>query len=395
MVSNFRFASIPNLIFGAGKFSELYDIIANFGKNVLFVIGGSSLKVSGKWDEITSEMLRRTINFYSVSIAGEPTPTLIDEAVKKFRQKNLDLIIGIGGGSVIDAGKAISAMIPKNDSIKNYLEGVGDKVHDGKKIPYIAIPTTSGTGSESTKNAVITEVGPEGFKKSLRHDNLVPNYAIVDPKLVVSCPPSITAACGMDAFTQLLEAYISPRSSPITDALAYSGIKQMKENIISVYSNKSLDINARSAMAYGSLISGIVLANAGLGIVHGLASSIGGLFNIPHGTVCGTLLAESTKMNVKRLEQVGHSGEHELMKYAIVGAIIAGKGYEANIGVSYYCSVLVETLENWTKKLNIERLGKYGITYNDIDNIIERTGLKNNPVKLNLEDIKEIVVNRI
>ena len=395
MVSNFRFASIPNLIFGAGKFSELYDIIANFGKNVLFVIGGSSLKASGKWDEIASEMLRRTINFYSISIAGEPTPALIDEAVKKFRQKNLDLIIGIGGGSVIDAGKAISAMIPKNDSIKNYLEGVGDKVHDGKKIPYIAIPTTSGTGSEATKNAVITEVGPEGFKKSLRHDNLVPNYAIVDPKLVVSCPPSITAACGMDAFTQLLEAYVSPRSSPVTDALAYSGIKQMKENMISVYRNKSSDLNARSAMAYGSLISGIVLANAGLGIVHGLASSMGGLFNIPHGTVCGTLLAESTKMNVNRLEQIGRDGEHELLKYAIVGAIIAGKGYEVNIDVSYCCSVLVETLENWTKQLNIERLGKYGITYADIDNIIERTGLKHNPVKLNLEDIKEIVVNRI
>ncbi len=395
MVSNFRFANVPNIIFGAGKFSELYDIIANFGKNVLYVIGGSSLKTSGKWDEITSEMLKRTINFYSISIAGEPTPTLVDEAVKKFRQKKLDLIIGIGGGSVIDAGKAISAMILKNDSIKKYLEGVGDKEHDGKKIPYIAIPTTSGTGSEATKNAVITEVGPEGFKKSLRHDNLIPNYAIVDPKLVVSCPPSITAACGMDAFTQLLEAYVSPRSSPVTDALAYSGIKQMKENMISVYSHKSLDFNARSAMAYGSLISGIVLANAGLGIVHGLASSIGGLFNIPHGTVCGTLLAESTKMNVKRLEQIGLDGEHGLMKYAIIGALIVDKDYEVNIDASYYCSVLIETLEKWTEQLNLDTLGKYGITPKDVEKIVKKTGLKNNPVNLNPEDIKEIVVNRI
>ena len=395
MVSNFRFASIPNIIFGAGKLPKLYDIIANFGKNVLYVIGGSSLKVSGKWEEITSEMLRRTVNFYSISIAGEPTPTLIDEAVKKFRQKNLDLIIGIGGGSVIDAGKAISAMIPKKDSIKKYLEGVGDRIHDGKKIPYIAIPTTSGTGSEATKNAVITEIGPEGFKKSLRHDNLIPNYAIVDPKLVVTCPPSITAACGMDAFTQLLEAYVSHRSSPITDALSYSGIKQMKDNMISVYTHKSSDINTRSAMAYGSLISGIVLANAGLGIVHGLASSIGGLFNIPHGTVCGTLLAESTKMNVKRLEQIGHDGEHGLMKYAIIGALIVGEGYEVNIDASYYCSVLIETLERWTEKLNLDSLGKYGITPKDVNEIVKKTGLKNNPVNLYPEDIKEIVVNRI
>jgi len=362
MVSNFRFARIPNIIFGAGKFSELYDIIANFGKNVLYVIGGSSLNVSGKWDEITNEMLRRSINFYSISIAGEPTPNLIDEAVKKFRQKKLALIIGIGGGSVIDTGKAISAMILKGDSVKDYLEGVGDKKHNGEKIPYIAIPTTSGT----------------------RHDNLVPNYAIVDPKLVVSCPPSITAACGMDAFTQLLEAYVSPHSSPVTDALAYSGIKQMKENII-----------ARSAMAYGSLISGIVLANAGLGIVHGLASSIGGLFNIPHGTVCGTLLAESTKMNVKRLEQAGRDGEHGLMKYAIIGALIAGSGYDVNIDVSYYCSVLVETLEMWTEQLNLDTLGKYGIVSKDIEKIVKKTQLKNNPVNLNPEDIKEIIVNRI
>ena len=395
MVSNFRFASIPNIIFGAGKLPKLYDIIANFGKNVLYVIGGSSLKVSGKWDEIKSEMARRTINFYSISISGEPTPTLIDEAIKKFRQKNLDLIIGIGGGSVIDAGKAISAMILKNCSVKKYLEGVGDKIHDGKKIPYIAIPTTSGTGSEATKNAVITEVGPEGFKKSLRHDNLIPNYAIVDPKLVVSCPPSITAACGMDAFTQLLEAYVSPRSSPVTDTLAYSGIKQMKDYMISVYSHKSSDVNARSAMAYGSLISGIVLANAGLGIVHGLASSIGGLFNIPHGTVCGTLLAESTKMNVKRLEQIGQDGEHGLMKYAIIGALIVGKGYEVNMDASYYCSVLIETLEKWTEQLNLDSLGKYGITPKDVEKIVKKTGLKNNPVNLNPKDIKEIVINRI
>lgn len=395
MVSDFRFASIPNIIFGAGKLSELYDIIANFGKNVLCVIGGSSLKSSGKWDEIETEMSRRTINFYSLSIAGEPTPTLIDEAVKKFRKKTIDLIIGIGGGSVIDAGKAISAMIPKNDSIKEFLEGVGDKVHDGKKIPYIAIPTTSGTGSEATKNAVITEVGPEGFKKSLRHDYLIPNYAIVDPELVMSCPPSITAACGMDAFTQLLEAYVSPRSSPVTDALAYSGIKQIKVNLIPVYSYKSSDLKTRSAMAYGSLVSGIVLANAGLGIVHGLASSIGGMFNIPHGTVCGTLLAESTKMNVNRLKQIGHNGEHGLMKHAIIGALITGKSYEANIDISYYTSVLCETLENWTNQLNIERLGNYGITTTDIDNIIERTGLKNNPVHLTSEDIKEIVIKRI
>lgn len=395
MFLDFNFASIPRIIFGAGRLSEIYEIIPKFGNNVLYVIGGSSLKKSGKWDEIRSEMQKRGINFFEISVEGEPTPTLVDEAVEKFRNKKLDIIVGIGGGSVIDAGKAISAMIPKIDSIKNYLEGVGNKIHDGRKIPYIAVPTTSGTGSEATKNAVITEVGIEGFKKSLRHDNLIPNYAVVDPQLVISCPKSVSAPCGMDAFTQLLEAYVSPKANPITDALAKSGIKQMKDAIVPVCNEKASNITARAAMAYGSLMSGIVLANVGLGIVHGFASSIGGLFNIPHGVVCGTLLADSTKMNIKRLEQLGAEGENGLLKHAIVGALITGKESFKDINVPHYCSVLIETLKNWTKELNIDRLGKYGITTTDIDDIVEKTSLKNNPVHLKREDLSEILISCI
>jgi alcohol dehydrogenase len=395
MFLDFNFASIPHIIFGAGRLSEIYEIIPKFGNNVLYVIGGSSLKKSGNWDEIRSEMQKRGINFFEISVEGEPTPTLVDEAVEKFRSKKLDIIVGIGGGSVIDAGKAISAMIPKIDSIKNYLEGVGNKIHNGRKIPYIAVPTTSGTGSEATKNAVITEVGIEGFKKSLRHDNLIPNYAIIDPQLVISCPKSVSAPCGMDAFTQLLEAYVSPKANPITDALAKSGIKQMKDAIVPVCNEKASNITARAAMAYGSLMSGIVLANVGLGIVHGFASSIGGLFNIPHGVVCGTLLADSTKMNIKRLEQLGAEGENGLLKHAIVGALITGKESFKDINVPHYCSVLIKTLKNWTKELNIDRLGKYGITTTDIDDIVEKTSLKNNPVHLKREDLSEILISCI
>jgi len=395
MFLDFNFASIPHIIFGAGRLNELYELIPKFGNNVIYVIGGSSLKKSRKWDEIVYAMKKKNVNFSEISVTGEPTPTLVDDAVKNFRNQKIDLVVGIGGGSVIDAGKAISAMLPKIDSVRNYLEGVGSKTHDGVKIPYIAVPTTSGTGSEATKNAVITEVGNEGFKKSLRHDNLIPNYAIIDPQLVVSCPKSVTASCGMDAFTQLLEAYVSPKANPITDALTINGIKRIKDALVSVYREKSSDIAVRSAMAYGSLISGIVLANAGLGIVHGFASSIGGLFNIPHGVVCGTLLAESTKMNIKRLEQLGTKGENGLLKHAIVGALLNGKESFEDINISLHCSILVETLENWTKQLNIDLLGKYGITTTDIDNIIERTRLKNNPVHLMREDLNEILLNRI
>ncbi len=395
MVLTFKFTSIPHIIFGARKLNELYNLIPKFGKNVLYVIGGKSLKESGKWDEIVNAMEKNSINISIISVYGEPTPTLIDEAVVKYKRKNIDLVVGIGGGSVTDAGKAISAMIPKEDSIMNYLEGVGNKIHDGKKIPYIAVPTTSGTGSEATKNAVISEVGPEGFKKSLRHDNLIPNYAIIDPELVLSSPSSVSAACGMDAFTQLLEAYVSPRASPITDALAFMGMRYVKDAIIPACSTHALDIGVRSAMAYGSLMSGIVLANAGLGIVHGLASSLGGLFEIPHGVACGTLLAESTKMNITQLQKIGDAGKKGLLKYAMVGVLLAGKEMYENVDVSYYCSILIDALEKWTNDLNIDRLGKYGITIKEVDKIVEKAGLKNNPVQLRREDIMEIVRNRI
>ncbi|MBY8988531.1 MAG: iron-containing alcohol dehydrogenase [Candidatus Lokiarchaeota archaeon] len=395
MFLDFNLSSIPHIIFGAGRLNEIYELIPQFGNNVLYVIGRSSLKKSGKWDEIEYAMHKNSINFSEISVNGEPTPILVDESVKKFRNQKIDLVVGIGGGSVIDAGKAISAMLPKMDTIKNYLEGVGNKTHDGRKIPYIAVPTTSGTGSEATKNAVITEVGIGGFKKSLRHDNLIPNYAIIDPQLVLSCPRSVSSSCGMDAFTQLLEGFVSPKANPITDELAKSGIKQMKDAIVHISSEKASDITVRTSMAYGSLISGIVLANAGLGVVHGFASSIGSLFNIPHGVVCGTLLAESTKMNINRLEQLGTKGENGLLKYAIVGVLINGRESFENINVPFYCSILVKTLENWTKQLNIDRLSKYGVTTADIDNIIDRTGLKNNPVHLKREDMNEILINRI
>ena len=395
MIPSFNFAKIPHIIFGANKLNKLYDLIPKFGNNVLFVIGGNSLKQSGIWDNITPNLERKSINFSITSISGEPSPILIDKVVTKFRDEKLNLVIAIGGGSVTDAGKAISAMLTKNHSIRNYLEGVGDKTHDGKKIPYIAIPTTSGTGSEATKNAVISEVGPDGFKKSLRHDNLIPNIAIIDPKLMISCPASISAACGMDAFTQLLEAYVSSKANPLTDALAYNGMRYISENILLACSTGASNLNIRAAMAYGSLLSGISLANAGLGIVHGLASPIGGMFNIPHGVVCGTLLYEATKMNIEILRKQGPEGIPSLRKHAQIGALLIGKYQVEEGNIIEYCKKLIEILEKWTIELKIDPLGKYGIKIKHIDKIVQKANLKNNPINLSNENIKNIVRNRL
>jgi len=395
MIPSFNFARIPQILFGVGTLCKLFDLIPRYGENIVIVTGESSLKDSGRWDEIVENLEDRNISYFHATVRGEPSPTIIDNYASEYRAKRIDLVIGIGGGSVTDAGKAISAMIPQPDSIKNYLEGVGDKSHNGVKIPYIAIPTTSGTGSEATKNAVISEIGPEGFKKSLRHDNLVPDIAIIDPDLMISCPPSITASCGMDAFTQLLEAYVSSNSSPITDALAYSGMKYLKDNLISACSAGAPDVQVRAAMAYGSLMSGISLANAGLGIVHGLASPIGGYFEIPHGVVCGTLLSEATKMNIRKLKTQGPEGKSALKKHAEIGALLKGKKGVENKDIDSLCSFLVDTLQNWTDELNIDRLGKYGIGSEDIKELAEKAGLKNNPVDLTKEEIEQILKNRL
>ena len=393
MILPFTFARIPLIIFGPGKLNELYNFIPNFGKKVLIVTGGKSLKQSGKWDGIISNLEENSIDFSLIHVSGEPSPFLIDNSVSKLKNKKLDLIVSIGGGSVIDAGKAISAMLTKDFSIKNYLEGVGNKIHDGDKIPFIAIPTTSGTGSEATKNAVISEIGSNGFKKSLRHDKLIPNIAIIDPSLMLSCPASVTAACGMDAFTQLLESYVSPKGSPVTEALALNGMEFMSKYISSVSSNDASNLQARSVMAYGSLISGITLANAGLGLIHGLASVIGGFFEIPHGVVCGTLLAETTKINIKVLKELGPSGKVGLRKYAKIGAILTGDKDKNKI--YDHCRALTNILDTWTRDLEIEQLGEYGITENDIDKIVDNADLKNNPVHLSKENLTNILMTRI
>jgi alcohol dehydrogenase class IV len=393
LINSFTHATIPHIIFGPGRLEELYELILKYGKNIILVIGGNSLKASGKWNDIIKRLEDEKIKHHSVKVDSEPSPSLIDENARKYRNEKVDLIIGIGGGSVMDTGKALSAMITKEDSIVNYLEGVGTKEHDGKKVPYIAIPTTSGTGSEATKNAVISQVGPQGFKRSLRHDNFVPNIAIIDPTLMLSCPSIITAACGLDAFTQLLESYVSSKSNPISDALAYSGMSAVKDALVPVSTSSASDLAKRVAMAYGSLISGITLANAGLGLIHGLASSIGGFFNIPHGVICGTLLSEVIKANINALKKLGLQGIDGLKKHAKIGALLSGNECLKNEEIDKYCDYLIQVLEDWTARLKIETLGAYGISKSDLDKIIEYTSLKNNPVKLVPEEIKQILLN--
>lgn len=389
---DFEFTRTPQIIFGIGKFNLLAEIIRRYGSTVLIITGSSSLQDSGNADWLNQELAKYQVKFYYESIIGEPSPPIVDSMVKKYQGTSIEVVLAIGGGSAVDAGKAVSAMLGKKESVVDYLEEVGNKDHDGSKVPFIAVPTTAGTGSEATKNAVLSEVGPQGFKKSLRHDNFMPDIALIDPELTISCPAEVTAACGMDAFTQLLESYVSTKATPLTDALAYSGIEALKDNLLPIVSSDSPNLQKRAAMSYASLLSGITLANAGLGIVHGLASPIGGFYNIPHGVVCGTLIGIATQINIERLMVDKKENSSQLKKYANIGRLLCSDSCKT---IERCCIALVKKIEEWTEKLNLPRLADYGITPASVEKIVADTSNKNNPVKLNKNDIRRIILHRL
>lgn len=384
---NFKMSSTPQIVFGVNKIKLLPQIVAEFGHKALVVTGKSSFLKTFIAIDLFQDLDYLKIETKIVHVSEEPTPELIDNTVQQFRKWKPDVVLAVGGGSVIDAGKAISAMLNEEGSIKLYLEGIGTKLPSGKKTPLIAIPTTAGTGSEATKNAVITQPGVLGFKKSLRHDNYIPNIALVDPQLTAGCPSAITAASGMDAFTQLMESYLSTNANPMTDALALDGIKRIIQSIEKAYTNGS-DLAARTDMSYAALISGITLANAGLGLVHGYAQPLGSLFKIPHGVVCGTLMAATNRLTVQRLREKEQS--EALDKYYTIAQFIT-----TNTNKTEAIDELLNFLDRLTHKFKLPLLSDFGVTPTDFDTIISKTGLKYHPIDLDDSDLALILEKRI
>ena len=389
MVKSFQFGSLPVIYFQAGKLKSLPEIIMNYGRSVILVTGKDSFNLSPKSEFLLNAFETNGIKCYRVTISGEPGPGMIDEAVNKFRDIKIDSVVGIGGGSVLDAGKAISAMMYKKNSVRIYLEGIGVSEHPGTKLPYITIPTTSGTGSEATKNAVLSETGINGFKKSLRHDRLIPDVALIDPELTLNCPPEITAASGMDCFTQLTEAFLSSKANQYTDALALKGLKSIKSSLLPAYQDGG-NLDARSGMSFAALTSGICLANAGLGLVHGFASSIGGMYTIPHGLICGTLMAVTNEINVRILRK-DKTNPEALAKYSMIGQLFSAKEGKS---LDYYIDEFIRYLLELTKELHLPGLGKSGLTERDLQKIAESTDEKNNPVTLSAEEKFELLKSR-
>lgn len=379
----FTVARLPEIRFGAGRIRETAEVLAQFGRKALLVTGGRSFVSTPQWTALQAALEARGIVWESVQVTQEPSPELVDNAVARFRGAGVEVVAGIGGGSVLDAAKAIAGLLVPGNSVMDHLEGVGRNApYHGPALPFVAVPTTAGTGSEATKNAVLSVQGSDGFKKSFRHDALVARVAIVDPELLASCPKDLIAANGMDAFTQLLESYVSINASPFTDALALSGLKAFRDGFWQAWEAGHPEQAAGFAgIAYASLMSGITLAQAGLGSVHGLASPLGAFFPIPHGVVCGTLVAEATALNIRALrDRAPHSPA--LAKYAEAGRLLSGVSGQDDAAA---CDALVALLRAWTERLGLPRLREFGMGERHVGKVVagSRGGsMRTNPLVL-------------
>lgn len=395
--SSFNVARLPAIHFAAGAIQQLPEMVARYGNNVLLVIGAGSFKNTPHWPALTRALEDAGVFWHHTRVTDEPSPQLVDRVVAQFHAEDIKVVVGIGGGSVLDAAKAIAGLLKTGDSVMRHLEGVGEGVpYQGPPVPLIAVPTTAGTGSEATKNAVLSERGAEGFKKSFRDDQLVPEIALVDPELLSSCSPGLLAANGMDAFTQLLESWVSLRASPFTDALASSGMQAFRDGFWPAWENTSPDAarEGRAQMAYASLCSGITLAQAGLGSVHGLASPLGAFFPIPHGVVCGTLLAAATEVNIQ-LMRARDPQNPALQRYAEAGVLVSQQMYNS---IEAAQDGLVSTLRDWTERLGLPPLSAYGMQESDLARVIANCrggSMQTNPIKLSDEEVEQVLRMRL
>jgi len=392
----FSIARLPRIVFGAGVFARVPDIISHFGNQVLLVTGSRSFPSMPQWDDLLTTLGGRDFTWYHVSIDGEPSPQLIDRIIAEYSGTDIDVVLGVGGGSALDAAKAIAGLLRVQRSVMDYLEGVGPELpYAGPAVPLVAAPTTAGTGSEATKNAVLSVQGREGFKKSFRDEHLVAEYAVVDPDLLATCPQRVIAANGMDALTQLLESFVSLRANSFTDALAVSGLQAVRDGLLPWFASDTTAMPAaRSRMAYAALLSGITLAQCGLGSVHGLASPLGAFYPIPHGVVCGTLVASCTAVNIDVLRARAPDSV-ALDKYAEAAGILCGQSFSSREAA---WRALVNLLAEWTERLDLPRLGDYGLETSGLDHVVSHSrgsSMKTNPVVLTDAEIKACVEERL
>ena len=376
---------MPKIFFGAGTFSDLHKIMRSYGRNALIITGGKSFKQSGRLDALASQLDQSKIKYNTVSVRGEPTAEAIDAITREYRKMPVAVVVAIGGGSVIDCGKAVAAMLAEDGNVKDYLEGIGTRKLSGAKVPFIAVPTTAGTGSEATKNAVVCD-RKEGYKKSLRHDAYMPDVAVVDPELTLTAPQQITITCGLDAITQLIESYTSVKANVFTDSLALKALSFAAQSLLPLSTDHSDDIYLRGKMSYAALISGITLSHAGLGAVHGIAGPLGGLFPVPHGAACGKLLFPVMTHVVNKI--IAEKNIAAQKRFADIGRLITSDSGNDDI---FCCELFLGVLRNWTEMLKLPQLSCFGMTSADMEKAITLADSKNSPALLSQEEMRIIL----
>jgi alcohol dehydrogenase class IV len=378
----FEFATAGRILFGDGRLSEVGPLARELGGRALVVTGAHPERGQPLYDLLGAAGV--AVKTYSVS--GEPTVEDALAGVEQARGFGSELVIGYGGGSALDAAKAIAALTVNEGDVHDYLEVIGrSQPLTRPALPVIAIPTTAGTGSEVTRNAVLASAEHK-VKVSVRSPHMLPRIALVDPMLTYDLPPALTAATGMDALTQLIEPYVSSRANALTDGICLQGLRCAVRSLRRAYQDGG-DAAARRDMAFASLCGGLALANAGLGAVHGFAGPFGGMYDAPHGAICAVLLAPACAANIRAL--LTRAPDHvSLARYADLATILTG---DANAGVEDG----VEWLQQLCADLHIPPLSHYGFELQDAPALISKaqaaSSMKANPITLTDEELRIIL----
>ncbi len=387
MNMRFEFATATRIVFGPGTFREIGPLLVDMlpgGRpaRVLVVTGRSAQDTQPLLDQIANSGLEAI----AFAVFGEPTVELVQTGTQYARAHQCAAVIGFGGGSAIDTAKAVAAMLTNPGDVLDYLEVVGRNqplLHPS--VPCITIPTTAGTGAEVTRNAVLASTVHK-VKVSLRSPLMLPRLALVDPELTLDLPPAVTATTGMDALTQLIEAFTSLKANPLTDGLCREGITRAGRSLLRAFRDGH-DLAARTDMSVASLFSGLALANAGLGAVHGFAAPLGGMFSAPHGAVCAALLPEVMEINTRALRK--REPDHPaLARYNEIGRLLTGDA-----------SAMIEQAIQWVRQINdqltILPLRTFRVTEADLPALIEKgqkaSSIKGNPITLTSEELGEIL----
>jgi alcohol dehydrogenase class IV len=380
----FEFATAARIIFGPGALQQVGPLAAEMGQRVFVVTGSANERAAPLLEQLRQR--QQNLETVTFNVSGEPTTTLALEGVQQAREAGCDVVIGLGGGSVLDAGKAIAALLTNRGDLFDYLEVIGrGQPLTQVPAPYIAIPTTAGTGTEVTRNAVL--VSPEHqVKVSLRSPSMLPRLAVVDPELTYSMPPSVTASTGLDALAQVMEPYVSNKANPLTDALCREGMQRAARSLRRAYED-GRDATAREDMCVTSLFGGFALANAKLGAVHGFAAPLGGMFPAPHGIICARLLPHVMEANVRAL-QARAPDSPAMGRYDEIAQLLTGQtSAKATDGVAW--------VQKLCQALQVPPLSDFGLTEADFSAVVAKaqqaSSMKGNPLVLTAEELSEVL----